>query len=115
MPYWRDFVALCTESTSHKYLHYLKERHIDHIIAGQDHVDLRLALGKLHSRFGVKVVRLDAGGTLNGQLLRLGLVAERSHLIYPCLVGGVTKQQLPRSRPAGYRGSGDRPRVPDFA
>jgi 2,5-diamino-6-(ribosylamino)-4(3H)-pyrimidinone 5'-phosphate reductase len=88
LPYWRHFVALCSESTPQEYLHYLKERHIDYIIAGQDHVDLRVALEELNSRFGVKVVRVDAGGTLNGQLLRQELVNEVSLLIHPSLVGG---------------------------
>ena len=35
----------------------------------------------------VKVVRVDAGGTLNGLLLRQGQVAEMSLLVYPSLVG----------------------------
>jgi 2,5-diamino-6-(ribosylamino)-4(3H)-pyrimidinone 5'-phosphate reductase len=88
LPYWRGFVALCSQSTPQDYLQYLKERHIDCIIAGKDHVDLRAALQEMNSRYGVKVVRVDAGGTLNGLLLRQGLVAEVSLLIYPCLVGG---------------------------
>jgi 2,5-diamino-6-(ribosylamino)-4(3H)-pyrimidinone 5'-phosphate reductase len=88
LPYWRGFVALCSQSTPQEYLNYLKERHIDCIIAGEDHVDLRAALQEMNSRYGVKVVRVDAGGTLNGLLLRQGLVAELSLLIYPSLVGG---------------------------
>lgn len=97
LPYWRDFVALCSESTPQEYLHYLKERHIDYIIAGQDHVDLRAALEELNSRYGVMVVRVDAGGTLNGQLLRQGLVAEVSLLIYPILVGGEKQSSIFRA------------------
>ena len=88
LPYWRGFVALCSQSTPQEYLHYLKERHIDCIIAGEDHVDLRAALQEMNCRYGAKVVRVDAGGTLNGLLLRQGLVAEVSLLIYPSLVGG---------------------------
>ncbi len=88
LPYWRGFVALCSQSTPQDYLHYLKERHIDCIIAGEDHVDLRAALQEMNSRYGVLVVRVDAGGTLNGLLLSQGLVAEVSLLIYPSLVGG---------------------------
>jgi 2,5-diamino-6-(ribosylamino)-4(3H)-pyrimidinone 5'-phosphate reductase len=88
LPYWRGFVALCSQSTPQDYLHYLKERHIDCIIAGKDHVDLRAALQEMNSRYGVLAVRVDAGGTLNGLLLRQGLVAEVSLLIYPSLVGG---------------------------
>jgi len=94
LPYWRSFVALCSQSTPQDYLHYLKERHIDCIIAGNDHVDLRAALQEMNSRYSVKVVRVDAGGTLNGLLLRQGLVAEVSLLIYPSLVGGEKKNGI---------------------
>ncbi|MDD1750751.1 MAG: RibD family protein [Methanothrix sp.] len=97
LPYWRGFVALCSQSTPQEYLDYLKERHIDYIIAGQDHVDLRAALQELHSRYGVKVVRVDAGGTLNGQLLRQGLVSEVSLLLYPSLVGGERQSSIFRA------------------
>jgi 2,5-diamino-6-(ribosylamino)-4(3H)-pyrimidinone 5'-phosphate reductase len=88
LPYWRHFVALCSKSTPRDYLDYLKERHIDCIIAGEDYVDLRMALEELYSQYSVRVVRVDAGGTLNGLLLRQGLVSEVSVLIYPSLVGG---------------------------
>lgn len=88
LPYWRHFVALCSKSTPGDYLDYLKERHIDYIIAGEGHVDLRMALEELYSQYSVRVVRVDAGGTLNGLLLRQGLVSEVSVLIYPSLVGG---------------------------
>jgi 2,5-diamino-6-(ribosylamino)-4(3H)-pyrimidinone 5'-phosphate reductase len=60
-------------------------------------VDLRVALEELNSRFGVKVVRVDAGGTLNGQLLRQGLVNEVSLLIYPSLVGGEKQSNIFRA------------------
>ncbi|MCX6674571.1 MAG: dihydrofolate reductase family protein [Methanothrix sp.] len=55
---------------------YATKHYLRYIIAGQDHVDLCAALEELNSRYGVKVVRVDAGGTLNGQLLHQGLVAE---------------------------------------
>ena len=88
LPYWRDFVALCSRRTAPEYLQYLQKRHIHCIIAGEDHVDLRAALERLASDYGVRTVRVDAGGTLNGQLLRRGLVAEVSVLVCPYLVGG---------------------------
>ena len=97
LPYWRHFVALCSKSTPQDYLDYLKERHIDCIIAGEDHVDLRMALEELYSRYAVRVVRVDAGGTLNGLLLRQGLVSEVSVLIYPSLVGGETISSIFRA------------------
>lgn len=93
-PYWRGFVALCSKKTPQEYLAYLKERHVDCIIAGEDRVDLKAALEELNRRFGVKVVRADSGGKLNGALLRAGLVDEVSLLIYPSLVGGETERSM---------------------
>ena len=61
------------------------------------YVDLCAALEDLNSRFGVKVVRVDTGGTLNGQLLRQGLIAEVSLLIYPSLVGGEKQSSIFRA------------------
>ncbi len=95
--YWRDAVALCSRSTPKEYLDYLEKRRIDRIVAGDDHVDFRVALEELNARYGVKVVRVDSGGTLNGVLLRAGLVDEVSVLIHPSLVGGTTPRSLFRA------------------
>jgi len=88
LPYWSRFVALCSRSTPEEYLQYLEKRHIDCIVAGEDHVDLAAALLELNRRYGVKVVRVDAGGTLNRELLIRGLIDEISILVCPYLVGG---------------------------
>ncbi len=94
LPYWGRFVALCSESTHNEYLQYLESRHVDFIVAGEDHVDLGAALLELNRRYGVKVVRVDAGGTLNRELLSRGLIDEISILICPCLVGGQRHKSL---------------------
>jgi 2,5-diamino-6-(ribosylamino)-4(3H)-pyrimidinone 5'-phosphate reductase len=86
--YWSRFVALCTSSTPKEYLEYLKKRHIDIMIAGKDRVDLKKALEALNRRYGVRRVRVESGGVLNGLLLRAGLVDEVSMVINPELVGG---------------------------
>ena len=64
---------------------------------GEDHVDLRAALEELSARHGVKTVRMDSGGTLNGLMLRAGLVDEVSVLVNPCLVGGLSPRSLLRA------------------
>jgi len=87
-PYWRDMVALCSNTTPGEYLDYLQRRHVDCIITGEEQVDLRCALEELNRRYGVLCVRVDSGGTLSGVLLREGLVDEVSLMICPCLVGG---------------------------
>ena len=50
--------------------------------------DLKEGLEELNARFGVRSVRVDAGGILNGALLRAGLADEFSVLLDPCLIGG---------------------------
>ena len=89
-PYWRRGVVLCSRTTPQAHLQYLESESIDYILAGDDHVDLRTALEELSSRYGVRAVRVDAGGTLNGALLRAGLVDEVSVLVLNCLIGGST-------------------------
>ncbi len=94
MPFWRGFVALCSQATPKHHLEYLRQEGIQTIVAGSDRVDLRRALEALNERCGVKVVRVDSGGILNGVLLRAGLVSEVSVLVYPCLVGGTSPRTM---------------------
>jgi 2,5-diamino-6-(ribosylamino)-4(3H)-pyrimidinone 5'-phosphate reductase len=93
-PYWRDVVVLCSQATPGAYLEYLQEHTIDHITTGDDRVNLPSALEELATRYGVKLIRVDSGGTLNGILLRAGLVDEVSLLIDPCLVGGLSSRSF---------------------
>ena len=97
LPYWRGYVSLCSRSTPEEHLDYLKKRHVDYIIAGDDHVNIRSALEELNSRYGANVVRVDSGGILNGVLLHQGLVDEVSVLIYPSLVGGIRPRSIFRA------------------
>ena len=87
-PYMRDVLAFCSTATPPEYLSYLAERHIGTISAGDDRVDMRAALEALNTRYGVKVLRVDSGGTLNSVLLHAGLVDEISVLIHPVIAGG---------------------------
>ena len=93
-PYWRGPVVLCSHVTPKAYLAHLQEQQIDLVVTGDDHVDLRASLEELNARYGVRVVRVDSGGTLNGVLLRAGLVDEVSLLIHPSLVGGTTPRSI---------------------
>jgi 2,5-diamino-6-(ribosylamino)-4(3H)-pyrimidinone 5'-phosphate reductase len=87
-------MAFCSHSTPQDYLDYLHKRRVEYLVTGEDRVDLRAALEELHARYGVKTVRVDSGGLLNGALLRAGLVDEVSLLINPCLVGGTTPRSI---------------------
>jgi 2,5-diamino-6-(ribosylamino)-4(3H)-pyrimidinone 5'-phosphate reductase len=92
--YWQRFVSLCARRTPPSHLEYLRRQGVDCVVAGHDRVVLPQALEELHERYGVRVVRVDSGGRLNGALLRLGLVDEVSVLVCPSLVGGDTPQSM---------------------
>lgn len=92
--YWRAGVALCSAATPASHLKYLKKAGVKAIVAGQEKVDLRAALEKLVEEHGVKVVRVDAGGALNGALLRAGLVDEVSVMVQPQLIGGTSPSSM---------------------
>jgi 2,5-diamino-6-(ribosylamino)-4(3H)-pyrimidinone 5'-phosphate reductase len=97
LPYWRDVLVLVSRSTPPDYLEYLQTRCVNYLTMGDDHVDLRAALEMLNARYGVKVVRVDSGGILNGVLLRAGLVDEVSVLVSPTLVGGTSPRSIFRA------------------
>jgi 2,5-diamino-6-(ribosylamino)-4(3H)-pyrimidinone 5'-phosphate reductase len=93
-PYWRDVVALCSQAAPAGHLVTLAQQGVDHLVAGSRRVDLRVALEWLAQRHRARLVRVDAGGTLVGALLRSGLVHEVSVLIEPRLVGGESRKWL---------------------
>ncbi len=93
-PFWRGYISLCSETTPRSHLDYLNESGIDYIIAGEQNVNLRVALEELNTHFDTQKVRVDCGGILNGILLRDGLVDEVSVIISPSLVGGTSPKTM---------------------
>ena len=91
-PYWRQCVTLCTARTPAAHLEYLAREGVRTILAGTGHVDFVQALEQLNREFGVTTIRVDSGGTLNGVLLRAGLVDELHLLVHPVLVGGIDRK-----------------------
>jgi 2,5-diamino-6-(ribosylamino)-4(3H)-pyrimidinone 5'-phosphate reductase len=89
-PYWGKIVVLCSESTPASYIDTLSSENIAYTVHGKERVDLSFSLDELGEKFGVSILRIDSGGTLNGVLLRAGLVDELSVLIDPCIIGGET-------------------------
>jgi 2,5-diamino-6-(ribosylamino)-4(3H)-pyrimidinone 5'-phosphate reductase len=96
-PFWKGGLALYTKSTPKSHLEYLDEVGVESVMVGDDRVDLHAALECLTDKYGVKTVRVDSGGVLNGVLLRNHLVDEVSVLVSPYLVGGITPKSLFRA------------------
>lgn len=81
-------LVLVSRSTPTEYLAYLRRQGIPYVVAGSGRVDLPLALDLLGELLGVTCVVSEAGGGLNGALLRAGLVDELHLVLLPSLIGG---------------------------
>lgn len=79
---------LVSRSAPAEYLAFLRRECIPYLIGGQEHADLAGALNKLYAMLGVRVMCLCGGGTLNGAMLRAGLIDEIHLILQPLLIGG---------------------------
>jgi len=79
--------VLISEATPAAYRRFLREQDVPYLEAGENRVDLARALHRLGEVLGVDCVVSDAGGVLNGILLRSGLVDELDIQFLPVVVG----------------------------
>ena len=84
---WRDVLMLCSASTPDAQLERLRRSAVEYVVVGSSRVDLAAGLGILADRYGVRDVRVDAGPSLGGALLRAGLVDAISLILAPWLAG----------------------------
>jgi riboflavin biosynthesis pyrimidine reductase len=82
-------VTVLTHRVANEYLSLLREHGVSYLLAGQEDVDLPLALEKIGARFGVRTLMVEGGGGINGSFLRDGLIDEVSLLIAPVADGRV--------------------------
>ena len=115
-------IAILSERVSDEHLAFLRARGVSYLLAGAREVDLPLALEKIGSVFGVKMLMLEGGGRINGGMLRASLLDEVSVLLAPVLDGRMgtpalfhldagalaprrlelMKQAIGAARPGGY-------------
>jgi 2,5-diamino-6-(ribosylamino)-4(3H)-pyrimidinone 5'-phosphate reductase len=79
--------VLMSRTTPAAYRLFLREHDVPYLEVGEDRVDLGRALHRLGAVFGVDCVVSDAGGVLNGVLLRAGLVDEIDVQFLPVVIG----------------------------
>lgn len=80
-------VAILSARVSDAYLARLRESGVSYLLAGVEAVDLPVALSKVGALFGVRTLLLEGGGTLNGSMLREGLIDELSLVVAPVADG----------------------------
>jgi 2,5-diamino-6-(ribosylamino)-4(3H)-pyrimidinone 5'-phosphate reductase len=79
--------VLLSGKTPAPYRRFLREHDVPYLETGEDRVDLGRALHRLGEAFGIDCVVSEAGGVLNGVLLRSGLVDEIDIQFLPVVVG----------------------------
>jgi 2,5-diamino-6-(ribosylamino)-4(3H)-pyrimidinone 5'-phosphate reductase len=85
----RRLLVIVSHATPAPYLAHLRSEDVPYLVAGDGPVDLGDALRTMKSRLGATCVVSEAGGGLNGALLRSGLVDELHLMLLPSLVGGL--------------------------
>ncbi|SKC35577.1 dihydrofolate reductase family protein [Krasilnikoviella flava] len=103
-------VLVCC-ATPAGYLRRLRELGVGYLVAGEEQVDLELALGRLRGVLGARTVVAEGGGGLHGALLRAGLVDELHVVVFPALVGGLGTPSFVDGAPLAAGGSPVRLRV----
>jgi 2,5-diamino-6-(ribosylamino)-4(3H)-pyrimidinone 5'-phosphate reductase len=84
-----SLLVIASRLTPLPYLAYLRRERIAYLVAGADRVDLTSALAKIRTKLGAECLVSEAGGGLNGALLRAGLVDELHIITVPALVAGL--------------------------
>lgn len=82
-------IEVLTEKVSAGYLEHLRSKNVSYIFAGSTELDLSLVLKKLNKLFGIKTVRIDGGGHVNGSFLKAGLIDEFSLVLAPIADGTI--------------------------
>ena len=93
-PFWRDVLVLCSAAAPAGQLDRLRRHRVGHVVLGEGRVDLGGALSLLAEQHRVGSVRVDAGGGLNGALLRAGLADQLSIVIAPYLAASAIAGQV---------------------
>jgi 2,5-diamino-6-(ribosylamino)-4(3H)-pyrimidinone 5'-phosphate reductase len=82
-----QLAVLMSSTTPEAYRRFLREHDVPYFEAGDGRGDLRQAVDRLGEIFGVDCIVSNAGGVLNGALLRAGLVNEIDIQFLPAVVG----------------------------
>ena len=80
-------VAVLTEQVSDAHVAGLRRDGVSYIFAGEERLDLGLALETLNCELGIERLLLEGGGGSNGSFLRAGLIDEISLAICPAVDG----------------------------
>lgn len=82
-------IEVLTEKVSSRYLDHLQSKNVSYIFGGKTELNLDIVLKKLYKLFGIKTLRIDGGGHVNGSFLKAGLIDEFSLVLAPVADGTI--------------------------
>ena len=82
-------IEVLTEKVPGAYLEHLRSKNVSYVFGGKEELDLELVLSKLYDLFGIRTVRIDGGGHVNGSFLKAGLIDEFSLVLAPVADGTI--------------------------
>jgi 2,5-diamino-6-(ribosylamino)-4(3H)-pyrimidinone 5'-phosphate reductase len=82
-------IEVLTEKVSSRYLDHLQSKNVSYIFGGKTELNLEIVLKKLYKLFGIKTLRIDGGGHVNGSFLKAGLIDEFSLVLAPVADGTI--------------------------
>ena len=86
-----QIIEVLSENVDERYLGYLEAMKIPYIFAGENAIDVELALVKLKNIIGCETLLLEGGSIINGSFERAGVVDELSLVVAPIIAGKDSK------------------------
>ena len=96
-------IEVLTKDVSLAYLSYLRNLGISYIFAGENDLDMKLALNKLYRLFSIKRIVLEGGSIINGAFLKDDLVDEISLVVVPLIADHNDKSLFYNSEIKGFK------------
>lgn len=87
-------IEILTENVSDNFLAHLQANNISYIFAGEEILDIHLAVQKLYELFGIKNLLLEGGGVINGSFLDAGVIDELSLVVIPTIEHSIEEVSL---------------------
>lgn len=78
-----QIIEVLSEQADERYLAYLEELEIPYIFAGEEKIDVELALYKLKTIVGCETLLLEGGSIINGAFQRADVIDELSLVVAP--------------------------------
>lgn len=86
-----QIIEVLTEQVDPRYLGYLEEMEIPYIFAGENEIDVEMALFKLKNIIGVETLLLEGGSIVNGYFERADAIDELSLVVTPIVASADDK------------------------